>query len=76
MVTTVPGVACIMTVLAAEGAKTVAFACALNMPRSAVTTPIKTGALARLFRVTMTFTDGTPAAISNGTCTSSWVGLA
>jgi hypothetical protein len=71
-VTVDPGVVLTITVFTPEGAMT---PCAENRPRSAVATPTKNGVLVRLPTVTVTFTEGTPAGISNGTCTLSWLGL-
>jgi hypothetical protein len=67
-----PGAAFTTTVFAEEGLTT---PCAENSPRSEVTTPMRNAALVRAPEVTVTFTDGTPAGISNGTCTLSWPGL-
>jgi hypothetical protein len=71
-VTVDPGAAATTTVLAADGKIT---PCAENKPKSDVATPITKGALVEIPTVTVILTDGTPAAISNGTCTFSCVGL-
>jgi hypothetical protein len=49
--------------------------CATNNPKSDVVRPIKNAALVAVPAVTVTLTEGTPAGISNGTCTFSWLGL-
>jgi hypothetical protein len=48
--------------------------CAENNPRSDIATPARNGWLVRVPTVTVTFTDGVPTGISNGTCTFSCVG--
>jgi hypothetical protein len=67
-----PGVAWISTVLVDEGAFV---PCTENRPKSAVATLTRNGALFNVPTLTVMFSEGTPAGISNGTCTLSWVGL-
>jgi hypothetical protein len=67
-----PGAAVTTTLFAEDGGIT---PCAENRPRSEVTTPARNAVLVCVPEVTVTFTDGTPAGISNGTCTLTWVGL-
>jgi hypothetical protein len=71
-VTLLPADAFTTAVFAAEGAIP---PCAANRPKSDVATPTRKGALVTVPTVTVTFTDGTPAAISNGTWTFNCVGL-
>src|SRR5580700_10691754 len=67
-----PGVVFTTTVLAADGGS---LPCAENKPKSDAATPIRKGALFNVPTVTIISREGTPAGISNGTCTLSCVGL-
>src|SRR5580692_7666586 len=71
--TVLPGDAFTMTVFARIGASIPP--CAENKPTSDVTTLIRKGALVKVPAVTVIFNEGTPAGISKGTCTFTWVGL-
>jgi hypothetical protein len=72
--TVLPGAAFVVAMLAVNGTPTLV-PCTKNIPRSMETTVNKNGALVEPFAVTVAFTDGTPAGISNGTCTLICVGL-
>jgi hypothetical protein len=70
--TVAPGAALTMAVFAEDGGMT---PCATKSPKSEVAKPIRKGALVAVPVVTVTFSEGTPAGISNGICTFTCVGL-